>query len=772
MGDKFKAALRWGDINIVTRKWLDQSIARRACLNEDSYPVNGGSAPPTVSVRGFMGSQYSHKKSARQLASGQRSAAVESSSATSCQSAGLADSDVEATLSQNMSSMFYDASIYMKKDDREVPALEPTNETSFSNCVANDSQSEDNDLYLADCRISLIGFGAAELRKLVNMVRNGGGSRYMTLNDKLTHIIIGVPTEDEKKELRSLAASGVINVVSTTWLEDCDREKREIPVLGQHMAFDLLRPKDSLNFKKGSLNGLRKSSVPGLHSDQLNVESGRPEVHSHQLMGRSDPLRTAGVPTEQKKEEKQENNADGVLNPNATSRQQIQKKTLPFDNILKKDGQGIHHGSDDTKSQSRKPAAVFMGKTFCFSMAFPADRRTEVVEWIAQGGGELIDDGTIQNVQFTVECHGVITSSSSHTCFVSTHWVRSCLEHGKLLDVGSHILYSPLPCQIPFPGFGTFRFCVSQYDEKEKSLLRNLCFVLGAKFVEKLTKKVTHLLCKFRHGPKYDFTCKWGITSVTSEWIYECVRQDKVVDFAPFEPKEITQQDQEDGLCTVSQFPSQSVWKVPGEPSSQARSESQTVTNLQLPIPKKTISSMQGAREFIHPSKRPRNVQPGDKTSLPSSGVYSSDSILNTNSKQDLNISSAIGNISKDSSDTSHTVPDVAAIEYLLEQTSKIHDQNSPIRTDCDKSLLPPPESSMLDEDRGGTSSAGGLPNDWLNSNGKRKDESSEPLQDVDKGIYYGFSETQTESQVVGYEEDLTGRQMLIDRVRTRSSYS
>ncbi|CAF1913197.1 BnaCnng09740D [Brassica napus] len=35
---------------------------------------------------------------------------------------------------------------------------------------------------------------------------------------------------------------------------------------------------------------------------------------------------------------------------------------------------------------------------------------------------------------------------------------------------------------------------------------------------------------------------------------------------------------------------------------------------------------------------------------------------------------------------------------------------------------------------------------------------------------YGNFSETQTESQVVGYEKDLSGRQMLIVKVRTRSS--
>lgn len=101
----------------------------------------------------------------------------------------------------------------------------------------------------------------------------------------------------------------------------------------------------------------------------------------------------------------------------------------------------------------------------------------------------------------------------------------SILKDECLLDVGSHILYSPLPCRIPLPGFERFRFCVSQYEEKDRLLLRNLCFVLGAKFSEKLSKKVTHLLCKFMNGPKYEAACKWGIWSITSEWIYECIRQ-------------------------------------------------------------------------------------------------------------------------------------------------------------------------------------------------------------------------------------------------------
>lgn len=120
-------------------------------------------------------------------------------------------------------------------------------------------------------------------------------------------------------------------------------------------------------------------------------------------------------------------------------------------------------------------------------------------------------------------CH--LFESPSLSWYAEYMIVILLLKEGQLLDVGSHILYSPLTCQIPFPGFQKFRFCVSQYDEKDRLLLRNLCFVLGAKFAEKLTKRVTHLLCKFTSGPKYEAACKWGILPVKCEWVYECIKQ-------------------------------------------------------------------------------------------------------------------------------------------------------------------------------------------------------------------------------------------------------
>ncbi|KAK1396671.1 DNA topoisomerase 2-binding protein 1 [Heracleum sosnowskyi] len=76
-----------------------------------------------------------------------------------------------------------------------APAMLPDCDTNFDGCVADDSQKDDNDLYLSDCKIALVGFEASEMRKLVSIICRGGVSRYMSLNENFTHIVVGTPSE-------------------------------------------------------------------------------------------------------------------------------------------------------------------------------------------------------------------------------------------------------------------------------------------------------------------------------------------------------------------------------------------------------------------------------------------------------------------------------------------------------------------------------------------------------------------------------------------------
>ncbi|GMH00932.1 hypothetical protein Nepgr_002771 [Nepenthes gracilis] len=754
-GDKYKVARKWGHISIVTRKWFDQSIARRACLIEEAYPVLKNSESSSNTVKGLVMAKHSQKRSTgNSLSIAQL--VVPDSKLEAVPSFGIGDSDLEATLSQNFSSAFSDASVFVGEEEDAPPAGPSKTDSLPDCCVAKDSQTEDNDLYLSDCRISLVGFGASDMRKLVNMVRRGGGSRFVSYSERLTHIVVGAPSDEEKKDLRGLAALGVIHFVRAIWLEDCDREKREMPVMQRHIAYDILLPKDLIgSFNNGSAIGMtsmtqgKSSTIPSCISTDISLEALSSEKGTHFKNDRDSKF---GAKVNGGCFLEGTGRSSGHCLISAANGEKLSQKKIP------------HDGSLDN-AQNEMSSGVFTGRCFRFSNSFPEDRRDEVVQWINQGGGEVVDSQLKENGDFIVECHGVKPWSSgvAQTACVSTHWIRSCLEDGRLHDVGSHILYSPLTCRIPLFGFNRLRFCVSQYEEKDRLLLRNLCFVLGAKFGEKLTKKVTHLLCKFASGTKYEAACKWGIQPVTCEWVYECVVKNEVVPLNPFYPKEVSAQDQEAGLCIVTQYPTPAVRMVhkDRDNSSQFSSQSRdSGTLLTQTTVRRVNSEGEGTEHLNYSNKKARlfeHERPMDATfQCPNSDKNFPN---NTNSTGD--------SIHGNAEEKSAGVLDVAAaIEDLLEQTSKVYDQKSTGETESKKTMFSS-DCQILGTDHSDCHSAFGLSQHWLRR-AEKKDDPQQPLGDQNAGVLDGFSETQTESQLVGYEEDLSGRQMIIDRVRTR----
>lgn len=57
-------------------------------------------------------------------------------------------------------------------------------------------------------------------------------------------------------------------------------------------------------------------------------------------------------------------------------------------------------------------------------------QRDEIIQWVVQGGGKVVDDHVKKNVHFSIECHGEIPRpvDAPHSLCVSSHWIRSCLE--------------------------------------------------------------------------------------------------------------------------------------------------------------------------------------------------------------------------------------------------------------------------------------------------------------------------------------------------------
>jgi topoisomerase (DNA) II binding protein 1 len=133
-----------------------------------------------------------------------------------------------------------------------------------------------------------------------------------------------------------------------------------------------------------------------------------------------------------------------------------------------------------------------------------------------------------------------------------------------------------------------------------------------------------------------------------------------------FRPKEVTIQDQEAGLCTTSQFPTQAVRMVSGDGPSCFPSQSQDLRNTASQcIVSRNDHFKEEPKQSSVCNKRARLLEDDDQKDLPSSEIHLRDPICNMNATGD--------NITKENEEVSHAVPDVAAaIEDLLEQTSKV----------------------------------------------------------------------------------------------------
>jgi topoisomerase (DNA) II binding protein 1 len=78
-------------------------------------------------------------------------------------------------------------------------------------------------LYLSGCQFYLTGFEAVEMRRLVNLVLDGGGTRYIEFNNAVTHVIVGQPLErylqqNGSYKLWDAMIQERLNMQSDTWI--------------------------------------------------------------------------------------------------------------------------------------------------------------------------------------------------------------------------------------------------------------------------------------------------------------------------------------------------------------------------------------------------------------------------------------------------------------------------------------------------------------------------------------------------------------------------
>ncbi|XP_024371130.1 uncharacterized protein [Physcomitrium patens] len=488
-GRKYQAGKDWG-LKVVSQNWFWESINRKLCLDEACFPV----VPPTVQV-------------SRTPVGG---------------------------LKQEVPSVQEQGTFSSPASNNEVNASGEQDAEASADTNAERRQSIEKDsMYLSGCRVFLTGFNAAEMKKQVNLVLAGGGTRHMEMNDTITHVILGSNSaECGMKEIRQLAMWGAVYIVQPAWLEECTRQRRELsadPYLVSHNV--LLQGKEQTGWVSGvSQSGKGGSVDPGVGHGAMSAASGEG--------GTSATKGTACL-------------------------------TRPEDFISERTGLMV---------PISRTGKCFAGIAFGFTNDYPLDQRDDIIRRIVDHGG--VCEASVSSAEYVLAPHG--TPAATTVKFVSKHWISQCLEEGKLLDVGSHTLFRPLPCQIPLADLQGVKFCVSQYSERDRKLLRKLCYVLKVKFSETLNSKITHLLCKVQAGEKYENAERLGIRCVTANWLYACVEQNMAVPMDKFRPREPTAAEKEVEHSFMTQRPVRA-----GQPPSLTQTQT---SNQQNPVPSQSMA--------------------------------------------------------------------------------------------------------------------------------------------------------------------------------------
>ncbi|XP_064597636.1 DNA topoisomerase 2-binding protein 1-like [Liolophura sinensis] len=469
-GQKYEFARKW-KIQIVSLKWLSDSVEKGFCQDEEQYRVESAEGVP------------------------QRAQV----------STSTPDKDKKGK-GQRLSSLNDISSI------SHLPDLSHLNETAQTNLTRLTSTDEVDslleldlskypaELFLDGCRIYLSGFRGPQLEKLRKIINCGGATRFNQINDSVTHVVIGEKISTDLKTLQQ--ASFRPHVVTASWLV----ESLKCGKLQDEKKFYCLQlpPLESASAKPKVVKcaGPDTPSVKETANHTEDEDREMAELMSQYMRQQTDI--TVQPEGEVTVAEPVENSGDVTQEPVGAGAQ---------------DG-GIFSGKkfiflgfeDDQQAELAGYTEEHGGK-------------------VVSGGSRQVCDYAIVPIggyPVTVTVTDVLTNAWLQMCLEQEELL--CADDNELfhpLEIVDE--NSPLDgCVLSISGFsGTERDCLMHIAE----VLGARC---QEYFVRKANNKdnkglaaSTHLITKEAGGSKYTAAKKWKLPAVSKQWLFACARSGK-----------------------------------------------------------------------------------------------------------------------------------------------------------------------------------------------------------------------------------------------------
>ncbi|KAG4304595.1 hypothetical protein PORY_001988 [Pneumocystis oryctolagi] len=227
-----------------------------------------------------------------------------------------------------------------------------------------------------------------------------------------------------------------------------------------------------------------------------------------------------------------------------------------WNNIVNED----HIAKDDIFKETSNPVSVnvvqdiendklngmFFGLYF-YAWAFDTRKVTEILENIIKSHDGVWCRTTCDFPDTSVHIYIIVSHdlpkssflNISNGCFVTEWWIERCLHHKRFIEPSEHLLCKPLPCSFPLEGMQDFSICLTGFSGIDLLHISKLIVLLGSRYYESLNNKRNLLIynTKSKKSRKYLKAKDWNIRIVTQDWLWEIVKQGRVINFDEWERK-------------------------------------------------------------------------------------------------------------------------------------------------------------------------------------------------------------------------------------------
>lgn len=351
------------------------------------------------------------------------------------------------------------------------------------------------------------------LQKLmIRIIRAGGGVRYQTLNDKITHVIHGGSGMSEEDE-RYCRHHGITPcVLPCDWVVACNN------------------------------SGM--------------VVSTAPYDNDHEA---SDAATEHTVSKPASKQNKPSNKSKTVIDEGFTSMFD-DTWTAPKKSQIQGAANDYIEPDTDDSTKDNLPAHLFEGLRFHLHPQWiarvPPEEIDDVVSTVVKCGGDVVDaerDVTESDILLTDLRHSSLPSNVVAKCALTLSWLERCISEGKLLRPSSNFLFTPISWDSTRMPFQDTQLCFTGFSEHVKVHLQELCTLVKAKTTGPFyRKRTTHVICASPDGDKYVRAQRVGIPTVSVHWLFDCTAKSCLLPTSEYDIRKHNMSDVQE--CTVQQI--------------------------------------------------------------------------------------------------------------------------------------------------------------------------------------------------------------------------